>query len=101
MLLSLMASSAVAFMTVPKPPPEYQKPPSEYVLVHYVPAAKVAEACKGSAPPGMAVYACSRGSYVILPNPCEAAQFDSFAELACHEMGHVNGWHHRKTKEFH
>jgi hypothetical protein len=27
-----------------------------------------------------------------LPNPCVYPQTDAYARLACHEMGHANGW---------
>lgn len=27
-----------------------------------------------------------------LPNPCDYPQSDAYARLACHEMGHINGW---------
>lgn len=27
-----------------------------------------------------------------LPNPCTYPQTDAYARLACHEMGHANGW---------
>lgn len=27
-----------------------------------------------------------------LPNPCQYPQSDAYARLACHELGHINGW---------
>lgn len=30
---------------------------------------------------------------IFLPNPC-AFPWDAYAVLACHEVGHVNGWEH-------
>lgn len=32
---------------------------------------------------------------LVLPNPCEWQDpFDGYAKLACHGMGHANGWEH-------
>lgn len=40
--------------------------------------------------------ACARvgGADVWLPNPCAYARREWFALLACHELGHTNGWSH-------
>lgn len=35
---------------------------------------------------------------IVLPNPCEFA-FDDYAALACHELGHVHGWEHKREGE--
>lgn len=29
---------------------------------------------------------------IALPNPCEYPDRDDFARIACHELGHLNGW---------
>jgi hypothetical protein len=33
---------------------------------------------------------CTVGGTIYLPNPCRWR--DAYATLACHELGHVNGW---------
>ena len=42
---------------------------------------------------GARYLACSRGRYMVLPNPCDPSfAGEAFARLACHELGHVNFW---------
>jgi hypothetical protein len=44
-------------------------------------------------PPGYAYEACMDGNHLNLPNPC-APRFagETYAHIACHELGHINGW---------
>jgi hypothetical protein len=34
-----------------------------------------------------------RGDKMILPNPC-LFKTEHYARVACHELGHINGWRH-------
>jgi hypothetical protein len=47
-------------------------------------------------PPNPFVLACVDdigGRKVVLPNPC-LIKNEHYARLACHELGHTNGWRH-------
>lgn len=52
----------------------------------------------GEAPEGFTTLGCRRRlktgePVIILPHPCPAAEAGEFyALIACHEVGHVNGW---------
>jgi hypothetical protein len=53
-------------------------------------------ACRDfAAPAGFKRLACTHvsvfGSIITMPNPCEF-EFDPYAVLMCHELGHANGW---------
>lgn len=71
-------------------------PPARYeddrtAFVQFVDKTQIESNCgKGD---GGIVLACSFGTRLVLPNPC-SPEFagQSFARLACHEMGHANGW---------
>ena len=40
------------------------------------------------------VDACATSNLIIISNPCLYRR-DSYADLLCHELRHVNGWDHR------
>jgi hypothetical protein len=46
----------------------------------------------GKAPCNLITLGCQTPKKIILPNPCKYGSKDAFAELACHELGHLNGW---------
>ena len=48
----------------------------------------------GAAPAGFHTLACVKpGAHLILPNPCGTAFLgEDYAKIACHELGHLNGW---------
>lgn len=74
------------------PPERFRSDASSRVT--YLPPEAVDRACAPEPRPcGVVYYGCATHGRVTLPNPC-AAQFagERFAELACHELGHVNGW---------
>lgn len=49
--------------------------------------------CRNRAPNLGAVQACVDKGVAVLPNPCRwPDRGDTFAQLACHELGHLNGW---------
>jgi hypothetical protein len=35
---------------------------------------------------------CERGGVIVLPNPCLWPNRSDYADLTCHELGHVQGW---------
>lgn len=52
----------------------------------------VSVAC-GKAAPGYTILACAQGVNIALPNPCKPEfRGEVFARIACHELGHRNGW---------
>jgi hypothetical protein len=76
---------------VDAPPPQYRGP--GFYAVRTVPTAQIASACAGASSAGErhgSVVACTKGFVVTLPNPCEWS--DPYAQLACHEVSHRNGW---------
>lgn len=75
-------------------------PPVRYhadnaAVVYFLNPADLQIACGGPAPPGYVFAGCSGQKngvpIIVLPNPC---LFDSqsYAHIACHELGHRNGW---------
>lgn len=43
-------------------------------------------------PPDKHRIGCTHGLTVTMPNPCLYAPNDYYAQVLCHELGHVNGW---------
>lgn len=46
---------------------------------------------------GWTIFACVDeigGNHMTLPNPCPFKDYDAYARLACHELGHTNYWRH-------
>ena len=51
----------------------------------------------GVAQPGYVIAACHRKhesgvSVLFMPNPCLGGGLEFYSKLACHELGHANGW---------
>lgn len=96
-LLFLFAAAAVAttnLMDDGYPPARYQHDGTAS-LTMFVGQKTVNTVC-GEAPRGWRTMACAfpdTDRKMVLPNPC-SAEFagESFARLACHELGHLNGW---------
>ena len=42
---------------------------------------------------GRRIDACATSNLIVIPNPCLYRR-DSYADLLCHELQHVNGWEH-------
>lgn len=68
--------------------------------VQFAKGLQVSSLCKIDLLTGQEVMACTflapdtmKPNRMVLPNPCQP-QFrgERFAELACHELGHANGW---------
>jgi hypothetical protein len=76
---------------VKRPPVQFQHPGTYPVKT--VATADIAKACAGVSVVGERpgpVLACYRPPFVILPNFCEWP--GPIADIACHEIGHANGW---------
>lgn len=84
----------------------YMQPPEGYrgdalALVKYLNRADITAYCISlGAPNEPDIAACARGSYIVLPNPCEWPLQEAYAELACHELGHRDGWRHETDPRF-
>lgn len=52
--------------------------------------------CETKPPKDMTIAACffPGRALMVLPHPCPAALNDRFSSIACHEIGHANGWGH-------
>lgn len=72
-----------------EPPQRYQ---GDNVAVLTFSASAPADCAGGSREFGVTVEACTRGNLVTVPNPCAWPGSDPYAQLLCHELGHVNGW---------
>ena len=44
---------------------------------------------------GRTAIACASDTVMVMPEPCLWADRDQYAELVCHELGHVRGWDHQ------
>ena len=74
------------------PPLRFQGDNTATVL--YVDPALIDALC-GKAPDGWKTEACTTGNTTILPNPCAFPRDDPFAQLACHEAGHLPRINHK------
>lgn len=74
--------------TIETPPHRYRG--ANTVLVEFLPPHAVPRRCaeRGAAN----AIACGNADALTLPNPCGMPGAGSFADLACHELAHANGW---------
>lgn len=97
-LLTSAFALTTSVSTLNPVPQEFRRSPGFPVVVYYYENFwELADACNIDT--DLTVYGCyiPDTQEVHLPNPCyfpEASRVDSFAYLACHENGHVNGWRH-------
>lgn len=71
---------------VKQPPKAYQT--NTTAMVRFEDTQKVWNACDR----GPSVVGCARGVAITMPNPCQWPDDETYAQLLCHEMAHVNGW---------
>lgn len=69
------------------PPARYQT--NNIAQVVFVDRADIQRICRSSNPN---VVACASGNTIIMQNPCPSAYYSYYAQIMCHELGHVNGW---------
>lgn len=110
---SALALAALAAAASPSPgPPKWTDatPPSRFqrtgmVPVLFVPSDRIAEVCAtvGTPPKGVRIIAChialeigsNTAWVVVMPNPCEFAEWDPYARIQCHENAHhLSRWGH-------
>jgi hypothetical protein len=60
--------------------------------VDFVNPSRINEACGTKPDPNYPEEACQDGDHFVLPNPCTFPRSDFYAQVACHELGHENGW---------
>ena len=92
--------SVTASAQMPPAPPEAM-PPVQYralggVPVVFVPSADMWRACGAEPRHGTYLYACARvlpnnQIFIVMPDPCETAAYDTYALVMCHELAHANG----------
>lgn len=80
------------------PPEQYQGPNAAVVV--FAGMAQLQELCssepaqKGHVYLGCAAIKDDGTPVIALPDPCLLPHSDFYAALACHELGHINGWSH-------
>jgi hypothetical protein len=79
----------VACVSFGFPPVGYQG--SVSAAVHFMDQAAVAAICEERGLSLTAACAEIGGSQIWIENPCDWPG-DSYAQLLCHEIGHINGW---------
>jgi hypothetical protein len=72
-----------------KPPERYNGPRAVALLIIDSQAA-ITDACIAQKLPANTV-ACANPKTIWMPDPCQFS--GAYAELMCHELGHVRGWH--------
>lgn len=95
-LAAAAAVAAPATISDGRPPERFTS--TSAATVQLVDRGDVNAAC-GTAPEGFEYVACTRTrerkgvrvSTIIMPNPCQFPE-ERFAQILCHEFGHVNGW---------
>ena len=93
-LLAALASTASAERQqfAGMPPERYQGDGVAVVLF----VSDVREYCNTNTPAGYVLIACAKKidgvPVIVMPNPCPIGDIDFYARVACHELGHVNGW---------
>lgn len=97
MLASLAASVFVFFL---QPPEGYRH--DAQAQVKFLNPRKMTAYCEGLGVRGERepISACTRGRFMVLPNPCDWPVADAYAELTCHELGHRNLWRHEADPRF-
>jgi hypothetical protein len=91
--LAAAVGSAALSGSVLRPPLAFQG--SNWAIVEWVDWKDVDPRCRqlGSVTaPNMRIQGCTQGRMMILPNPCPLVGYS--ADIACHELAHVNGWRH-------
>lgn len=101
-LLALVAGPFLLSATEPRDPRTINAgdPPAKYhgdnsAAAHFLNRDALQIKCGNDAPKGYAYAGCSGDiagvPTIVLPNPC-AYRHEKFAQIACHELGHRNGW---------
>lgn len=93
----------LASVTVPDPnvtvnlniPPQYM---GDTIVIISTEDQKAINKDCGKAEKNYVTLACADVTIIYMPNPCfypEEKNHDSYAHLLCHELAHINGWHHK------
>jgi hypothetical protein len=101
-----IALAALLFAASPAVPQESPystaRPPERFQSDNATVAVFVADVTTicGPLPDGYRIIACVRKSksgatIMVMPNPC-LFRTEVYAHIACHELGHVNGWRHEE-----
>lgn len=93
----LMLAGLLLFLSSQANQPAFPQPPEALqndatVLVQFVAPERLAAVCKSHGAKVVAAACTVDRKLVILPNPCKRFKDTSYAQLTCHELGHVNGW---------
>ena len=100
----LLPLTAVAALTACGPPMVgsfQQQPPAKYrgdglVAVEFVDPDKIPALCVAGTNIDLGankvITACVKGAFMYLPNPCTWPNDSDYRQIACHELGHRNGW---------
>jgi hypothetical protein len=82
--------AAIMFAFIALPPIQYRH--NTETAVYFMSAEGVESTCEmlTQLPNRLA---CANSNEIIAPNPC-SYRGDYYADILCHELGHVNGWSH-------
>lgn len=91
-MIHLIGLTAVFWLYFPQPPAQYRKPVN--TVVYFVDRSQVETLCSKSENDRVMGCANPKSKVVVMPNPCDWPLGEAYAELMCHELGHINGWKH-------
>lgn len=74
---------------VQRPPPALQDDLAD-VRVGFL--TDIDRACRTPSAPAGEIYGCELYGKIFVANPC--SQTGAYADVLCHELGHVHGWRH-------
>jgi hypothetical protein len=92
LILAALSAGTISPVDDGYPPVRYQ---GDATISTTILGGNLYEACGVTPVPGFKLEACSMPweNKLVLPNPCDVSfAGETFARLACHELGHLNGW---------
>jgi len=91
--LLILVTAMAGIVSDDMPPKRFQQ--DGYATVFYLAPTSVDEVCRngqGDFPWNILGCTDMQNRATVLPNPCLYGDREEYARLACHELGHANGW---------
>lgn len=97
LVMFALAATLVVMSAQTQSTNDYPQPPESLrgdatVLVRFVDPEQLPAICKSYGATVIAAACTVNRQLVVLPNPCVRYHDTKYGQLACHELGHVNGW---------